>query len=98
MMSSIFCVFTYIHVFSLVKYLLESFVHFSIKWFLFLSLGSSLYSLDTSPFSCMCLIDISPSQSSPTHLAGADFDGILFITFHFVDNISHIVSKNSAMA
>lgn len=38
-----------------------------------------------------------PSLSSPTHLAGADFDGILFITFHFVDNISYIMSKNSAM-
>lgn len=98
MTSSIFCVFTYIHVFPLVKYILESFVHFSIKLFLFLSVERSLYILDTSPFSYMCLIDISPSLSSPTHLAGADFDGILFITFHFVDNISYIMSKNSVMA
>lgn len=86
--------------FSLVKYLLESFVHFSTRLFIFLNVESSLYVLDISPFSYMCFADISRSLklvfhslSSPTHVAGAYFDDILFITFHFVDNNS---SKNSS--
>lgn len=51
----------------------------------------------------MWFVDISPSLklvlhslSSLTHLAGTYFDDILFITFHFVDNVSYIRSKNSS--